>query len=382
MGCKMERVFDRRPGIFESEDEIRNLKQMGMTKIQHLSGKRGTFEKFDDWDFGFVSDFDIRIWDFAATAFHYGQAEREGMALRHIPVMVEEVVTCLRCEPHRTFVDATLGSGGHAVEILKRTGPDGTLIGVEWDADAIAEAREVLAPFGKRVKIFRENFVSLPEILKDSKIESVDGILLDLGFSSLQLEKGERGFSLQKEGPLDMRMDNRIEPTAADLVNQFSAKEIEKVLSEYGEERWAKRIAQSIVYERERRPILTTQGLRKVVYQTIPRRFQSRSIDPATRTFQALRIKVNEELENLKAILETGWKSLGKGGRMCVISFHSLEDRLVKEAFRNLAKKGTKGLLEEGAMRILTKKPITPSEEERSKNPRCRSAKLRCAERV
>ena len=304
------------------------------------------------------------------------------MALQHIPVMVEEVMTCLRCEPHQTYVDATLGCGGHALEILKRTGPDGILIGVEWDEDAIAEARKVLAPFGERVKIFRENFVSLPGILKESKIESVDGILLDLGLSSLHLEKGERGFSLQKEGPLDMRMDSRIESTAADLVNQLPAKEIEKILFEYGEESWTKRIVQSIVHERERGPIQTTQELRKIVYRTIPRRFHSRRIDPATRTFQALRIKVNEELENLKGILETGWRLLTKGGRMCVISFHSLEDRLVKEAFRNLVKRGAEGLFQEETIRILTKKPVSPSEEERRQNPRCRSAKLRCAERI
>jgi len=304
------------------------------------------------------------------------------VASRHIPVMVEEVMACLRCEPHETFVDATLGCGGHALEILKRTGPDGILIGIEWDEDAIAEARKVLAPFGERVKIFRENFVSLPEILKESKIESVDGILLDLGLSSLQLERGERGFSLQKEGPLDMRMDSRLESTAADVVNQLPAKEIEKIFFEYGEERWARRIVKSVVYERERHPILTTQELRKIVHRAIPRRFHSRTIDPATRTFQALRIRVNEEMGNLNRILETGWKRLRKGGRMCVISFHSLEDRLVKEAFRSLGKRGAEGAAQEGAIRVLTKKPISPSEEERRQNPRCRSAKLRCAERI
>ncbi|MGZ3569862.1 MAG: 16S rRNA (cytosine(1402)-N(4))-methyltransferase RsmH, partial [Thermodesulfobacteriota bacterium] len=173
---------------------------------------------------------------------------------------------------------------------------------------------------------------------------------------------------------LDMRMDQRMDQTAADLVNRLSSEELESIIFQYGEERWAKRIARAVVQEREREAIRTVEALRKVIYRTIPKRFHSRRIDPATRTFQALRIKVNEELENLKKILETGWKILKKEGRVCVISFHSLEDRMVKEAFRRLQR--------EGEMRILTKKPVTPSEEERKRNPRSRSAKLRCAERI
>jgi len=291
--------------------------------------------------------------------------------LKHIPVLVEEVMTFLRCEPGHIYVDATLGAGGHASEILKRSAPDGVVVGMEWDEDAFSEAKNVLMPFGDRVKIFRENFIHLPDLLK---AESVDGILLDLGLSSIQVEKEGRGFSFKAEGPLDMRMDQRMDETAADLVNRFSSEELEYTLSHYGEERWAKRIAKAIVQERERESIETTQTLRKIVHRSIPKRFHSRRIDPATRTFQALRIRVNDELENLKKILETGWKILKKGGRMCVISFHSLEDRMVKETFRTLEK--------EGEMHILTKKPVTPSEEEQRRNPRSRSAKLRCAERV
>jgi len=255
------------------------------------------------------------------------------MGSRHIPVMVEEVMTFLKCEPGHTYVDATLGGGGHASEILKRSGPDGMLIGMEWDEEALSEARKTLLSFGDRVKLFRENFVHLPDLMKP---ESADGILLDLGLSSIQLEKGERGFSFRGEGPLDMRMDQRMDGSAADLVNNLSLEELESILSQYGEERWAKRIVRAIVQEREREPIRTTEALRKIVHRAIPRRFQSRRIDPATRTFQALRIRVNEELENLQKILETGWKILKKGGRMCVISFHSLEDRMVKETFRAL----------------------------------------------
>jgi 16S rRNA (cytosine1402-N4)-methyltransferase len=293
------------------------------------------------------------------------------MGLKHTPVMVEEVMTFLKCEPGHTYVDATLGGGGHASEILKRSVPDGVVIGMEWDEDALSEARNTLMPFGDRVKIFRENFIHLPDLMK---AESADGILLDLGLSSIQVEKEERGFSFRGEGPLDMRMDQRMNETAADLVNSLSSEELEYTLSQYGEERWAKRIARAVVQERERESIRTTQTLRKIVHRAIPRRFHSRRIDPATRTFQALRIRVNEELENLKKMLETGWKILKRGGRMCVISFHSLEDRMVKETFRTLEK--------EGEMRVLTKKPVTPCEEEQKRNPRSRSGKLRCAERI
>jgi 16S rRNA (cytosine1402-N4)-methyltransferase len=293
------------------------------------------------------------------------------MGLKHTPVMVEEVMTFLKCELGHTYVDATLGGGGHASEILKRSVPDGVVIGMEWDEDALSEARNTLMPFGDRVKIFRENFIHLPDLMK---AESADGILLDLGLSSIQVEKEERGFSFRGEGPLDMRMDQRMNETAADLVNSLSSEELEYTLSQYGEERWAKRIARAVVQERERESIRTTQTLRKIVHRAIPRRFHSRRIDPATRTFQALRIRVNEELENLKKMLETGWKILKRGGRMCVISFHSLEDRMVKETFRTLEK--------EGEMRVLTKKPVTPCEEEQKRNPRSRSGKLRCAERI
>jgi len=280
-------------------------------------------------------------------------------------------MTFLRCEPGRTYVDATLGGGGHASEILKRTAPDGMVIGMEWDEDALSKARNALLSFDERVKIFRENFVSLPDLMKG---KSVDGILLDLGISSFQVENEGRGFSFKGEGPLDMRMDQRMDQTAADLIKHLSLEELEYTLFHYGEESWSKKIAKAIIHEREREPIETTQALRKIVHHAIPRRFHSRRIDPATKTFQALRIRVNDELENLRKILETGWTLLKKGGRMCIISFHSLEDRMVKQTFRRLEKEGT--------MRILTKKPVTPSEEEQERNPRSRSAKLRCAERV
>jgi 16S rRNA (cytosine1402-N4)-methyltransferase len=293
------------------------------------------------------------------------------MGLKHIPVMVEEVITFLRCEPGCTYIDATLGGGGHSKEILRRTGPDGVVIGIEWDEEALFEARNILMPFGNRVKLFRENFIHFPDFMKP---KSVDGILLDLGLSSIQLEKEKRGFSFKGEGSLDMRMDLRMDIKADDLVNHLSFEELESTLLDYGEERWARKIAKAIIEEREQEPIRTTQTLRKIVHHAIPRRFHSRRIDPATKTFQALRIRVNDELENLRKILETGWRILKRGGRMCIISFHSLEDRMVKEAFRKLEKGGV--------IRILTKKPVIPSEEERRNNPRSRSAKLRCVERI
>ena len=303
------------------------------------------------------------------------------MGFRHIPVLVDEVISLLRCEPHQIHVDATLGGGGHALEILRRTAPDGIVIGIEWDEDALSEARNALKPFEDRTKIFRENFVSLPDILNSLKIKRVDGILLDVGLSSIQLEEKDRGFSLKSEGPLDMRMDQRTEVSAADLVNQLSEADLAETIYYYGEERWSRRIAKAIVEERRRGSIETTQALRKIVCQSIPRRFHFRRIDPATKTFQALRIRVNNELENLRQVLESGWTFLREGGRLCVISFHSLEDRIVKETFRKLAKEGEGSSLG-GVLRIVTKRPITPSEEERMRNPRCRSAKLRCAERM
>jgi len=293
------------------------------------------------------------------------------MGLKHIPVMVEEVMMFLGCEPGRTYIDATLGGGGHASEILKRTAPDGVVIGIEWDEEALSEARDALMPFGERVKIYRENFIRLPELMK---AESVDGILLDLGLSSIQVEKEKRGFSFKGDGPLDMRMDQRMDQTAADLVNCLSLEELEDTLFHYGEERWSRRIARAIVREREQEPITTARRLRRIVHCAIPKRFHSRRIDPATKTFQAFRIRVNDELENLRKILEIGWRILKKGGRMCVISFHSLEDRMVKETFRKLER--------DREVHILTRKPVMPSDEERKRNPRSRSAKLRCAERI
>lgn len=280
----------------------------------------------------------------------------------------------LGCSPNRIYVDATLGGGGHALEILKRTEPNGTVIGIDWDEDSLSEAKKILAPYGTRIRLFHENFLNIHRVLKTIGIESVDGILLDLGLSSIQLNSAERGFSFKMNGPLDMRMDKRIGLRADDFVNKLSQREIERIIGEYGEERWASRIAREIVFSRKKYPIHTTQQLRGLILKAIPKRFHSKRIDPSTKTFQALRIAVNSELDNLKGILESGWMFLKRGGRFCVISFHSLEDRIVKETFQKFEK--------EGIIRVITKKPLKPSAEELKRNPRSRSAKLRCGEKV
>lgn len=288
--------------------------------------------------------------------------------------MVKEVLTFLKCEPGKIYIDTTLGCGGHAREILERISPDGILIGFEWDEDAVLEAKKVLEPYGERVKIINKNFIHLACSINELGIKEVDGILIDPGLCSLQLEDKSRGFSFMGDGPLDMRMDKRSKVTAEYLVNRLSLKELETILYEYGNERWAKRIAKALVEERERSPIQTTQALRRLIHKVIPRRYYPKRIDPATKTFQALRIKVNNELENLKNILATGWRFLKKGGRLCVLSFHSLEDRIIKETFKNLER--------DGVIHVITKKPVTPSLDEMKINPRARSAKLRCAERI
>jgi 16S rRNA (cytosine1402-N4)-methyltransferase len=272
---------------------------------------------------------------------------------------------------NKLIVDCTIGEGGHAEKILKNLGPSGILLGIDQDQDALVAARERLAPFGKRVDLIWNNFTNLEKILREKGIEKVDGMLFDLGVSSLQLNRGERGFSFLREGPLDMRMDKAQRIKASHLINNLSYKELKEMIYTLGEERWAKRITRAIVREREKRPITTTGQLARILERVFPHRGR---INPATRTFQALRIKVNRELENLREVLPQAVDSLKKGGRICVISYHSLEDRIVKNSFKEFAR--------QGRLRILTKKPVTPREEEIRMNPRSRSAKLRAGERI
>lgn len=311
------------------------------------------------------------------------------MVSQHQSVMAKEAIDFLRPAEGMVFVDATLGGGGHAELSLELIGAKGRLIGIDWDEDALVAAGKRLKRFGEAVSLVRENFVNLAAILDKQGIGAVDGLLFDLGVCSLHLDKPERGFSFKHDGPLDMRMDQRRAPSAAQLVNQASARELEQLIRELGEERWAKRIAQAICQRRQEGEIGTTKALAQTVISAIPAAFRHGPIHAATRTFQALRMAVNEELENLRRGIRAGVNVLKPGGRMVVISFHSLEDGLVKREL---------GILEKGCIcpprqpfctcgrvpvvRSLTRKPAVPSSQEVNSNPRSRSAKLRAVERI
>lgn len=306
--------------------------------------------------------------------------------IKHIPVLLKEAVELLNCKSSGIYIDCTVGAGGHAERILELTSPDGKVVGIDQDEEILKIAEGRLKRFGERVRLMHGNFSDIKGIMKDEK---ADGILFDLGVSSYQLEDKERGFSFMSDAPLDMRMDKKAETTAADIINSSSERELSDIIFKYGEERFAKRIASFIVRERERKAITTTLQLSNIITKAIPARFHPRDIHPATRTFQALRIAVNRELEILEKSLLNAVDILKPKGRMCVISFHSLEDRIVKRTFQRLEKGcicppkipvcqcGIKP-----SVRIITKKPVIPAEEEISVNPRSRSAKLRTAEKL
>lgn len=288
----------------------------------------------------------------------------------HLPVMLEEVVSCLAPVDGGLYVDGNLGLGGHTERILETCGPTGQVIGFDWDAEALTLAQARLTRFAGRVRYVHKNFSSVKETLMELGIGKIDGLLLDLGLSSLQLDTSGRGFSFKGSEPLDMRMDQRQETTAAQLVNEATQEELADIFFYYGEERQARRIAERIVEERRKERIVTTDQLVALVDQAIPKRFQPRKIHVATKVFQALRIAVNRELDSLERVLADGAELLAPGARFCVISFHSLEDRLVKQAFR-----------ENPLLEVVTTKPITPGRAECLRNPRARSAKLRVAAR-
>jgi 16S rRNA (cytosine1402-N4)-methyltransferase len=297
--------------------------------------------------------------------------------VQHVPVLLEEVLEYLACQPGGIYVDGTVGSGGHARAILERSAPDGRLIGLDWDEMALERARERLAPFGDRVILVKKNFAELGPTLTSLAIPAVDGILLDLGVSSEQLEDAERGFSFRFTGPLDMRMSDEVETTAAEILRRRSVAELRDLFRQYGEERFAQRIARAIVRRRQSKPFRTTRELAEVIAGAVP--FSRGRIHPATRTFQALRIAVNAELAHLQVILEKGPDLLRPSGRLAIIAFHSLEDRMVKESFRKRAKAEKDAT---ASFQILTPKPVRPSEVETLTNPRARSAKLRVLARV
>jgi 16S rRNA (cytosine1402-N4)-methyltransferase len=307
----------------------------------------------------------------------------------HKPVMVKEIAESLSCKRGGIYVDGTVGGGGHAYEILERTAPNGLLIGIDLDDEALIEAEKSLRSFGERKILVKGNFADVAAIITSLNIKLVDGILLDLGVSSHQLENAERGFSFSLEAPLDMRMDRSRGFTACDLVNHFSEKELEKVIRDYGEEKMARRIARAIIKKRKAEPLLTTTDLAAVVYEAASSGYRLQRIDPATRTFQAIRIAVNNELDNLPKAIRSGIELLKRGGRFSIISFHSLEDRIVKNEFR-LLEKGCVcppdlpvcGCGRKTLIKVLTRKPVRPDECEIAVNLRARSARLRTAERI
>ncbi len=288
----------------------------------------------------------------------------------HLPVMLEEVVACLAPVDGGLYVDGNLGLGGHTERILETCGPTGQVVGFDWDAAALTLAQERLARFAGRVHFVHENFTSIKETLMELGIGTIDGLLLDLGLSSLQLDGSGRGFSFKGSEPLDMRMDQRQATTAAQLVNEATQEELADIFFYYGEERQARRIAEEIVEARRKEKIVSTAQLVALVDQAIPKRFHPKKIHVATKVFQALRIAVNRELDSLEQVLADGALLLAPGARFCVISFHSLEDRLVKQAFR-----------ENHLLEVVTPKPLTPGRAECLRNPRARSAKLRVAAR-
>lgn len=295
---------------------------------------------------------------------------------RHLPVLLEEAVAILQPRPGGRYLDTTVGLGGHAEALLMESAPAGHLCGIDRDAEALALAKGRLSRFGDRVELLQGDFGMLGVIAAENRWGPFDGILFDLGLSSFQLDDASRGFSFMRDGPLDMRMDRqRGGKSAAELLARLSERELARILQDYGEERWARRIAARIVEERRKQPLTSTGQLARLVGAAVPRRTWPRRIHVATRTFQALRIAVNDELARLTHGLQDAVELLATGGRICIISFHSLEDRIVKETLRGWARS------EPPRVHLLTKRPIVPTEREIEANLRARSAKLRAAER-
>ena len=312
------------------------------------------------------------------------------MEFNHYSVLLKETIENLNIRPDGVYVDGTLGGGGHAYQVASRLSAKGRLIGIDQDADAIAAAGERLSEFGDKITIIRSNYANMKEELHRIGIEKVDGIVLDLGVSSFQLDTPERGFTYRDENaPLDMRMDDRQSLTAKDIVNEYSEMELYHIIRDYGEDKFAKNIAKHIVQERKKKPIETTGELTGIIRASIPMKVQATGGHPAKRTFQAIRIELNKELEVLQNNLDDMIDLLNPGGRICIITFHSLEDRIVKSNFKRnenpctcpsdfpvcVCGKKSKG-------KVITRKPILPSEEELSVNSRSKSAKLRVFERV
>ena len=311
------------------------------------------------------------------------------MVFKHYSVLLEETVDGLNIKPDGIYVDGTLGGGGHAYEVCSRLNDKGRFIGIDQDEAAIEAASARLRDFGERVTIVRSNYCDMRSRLQELGIDKVDGIVLDLGVSSYQLDTAERGFSYRVDAPLDMRMDRRQEMTARDIVNDYSEMDLFRIIRDYGEDKFAKNIAKHIVMEREKGPIETTGHLIEIIKRAIPMKFQKTAGHPAKRTFQAIRIELNKELEVLRENLDDMIDLLNKDGRICIITFHSLEDRIVKTIFRKAENPCicpshfpvcVCGNVPKG--KVITKKPILPSDGELEENSRSKSAKLRIFERA
>lgn len=310
------------------------------------------------------------------------------MAFKHTSVLLEETIEGLQLKPDGFYVDGTLGGGGHAYEIASRLGSEGRLLGIDQDEAAIRAAGQRLKEFEDKVTIVRSNYRNTKSLLESLEIKNMDGMILDLGVSSYQLDTRERGFSYRYDTPLDMRMDTRQTLTARDIVNHYDEMRLFHVIRDYGEDKFAKNIAKHIVRAREEKPIETTQELNEIIKAAIPARMRAEGGHPSKRTFQAIRIECNKELEVLKESLEELITILKPGGRLCIITFHSLEDRIVKTAFKQAANPCTCpsgfpvcvcGKISKG--KVITGKPILPGEEELAENSRSKSAKLRIFER-
>lgn len=309
------------------------------------------------------------------------------MEFKHKSVLLNETIDGLNTKPDGIYVDGTLGGGGHAYEVCRRLGEKGSIVGIDQDAAAIEAASARLKDFGEKVTIVRSNYCDMKSKLHELGIDKVDGIVLDLGVSSYQLDTAERGFSYREDAPLDMRMDTRQKMTARDIVNDYTEADLYRVIRDYGEDKFAKNIAKHIVQARAVKPVETTAELSEIIRASIPMKFQKKSGHPAKRTFQAIRIELNRELDVLRDSLDDMIDLLNPGGRLCIITFHSLEDRIVKSAFRKNENPCTCppdfpvcvcGKKSKGS--IITKKPILPSEEELEYNSRSKSAKLRIFE--
>lgn len=311
------------------------------------------------------------------------------MKFEHVSVLLNECIEGLAIKPNGTYVDGTLGGAGHASVVCSHLSEEGHFIGIDQDNNALAVSRERLKDVKAKVSIVKSNFEQTASVLESLGVEKIDGMLIDLGVSSHQLDEADRGFSYMHDAPLDMRMNQDSKYSAYDVVNEMPEEELYRIIKEYGEERWAKRVAQFIVEERAKKPIVTTYELVDVIKKAIPQGARKDGPHPAKRTFQAIRIAVNRELEIIAPTIEDVVSKLASGGRLCIITFHSLEDRIVKQAFRRLENPCTCakefpvcvcGKLPQ--VKVITRKPILPSDEEIEVNPRSRSAKLRIVEKI